>query len=98
MTYKIASISNEAEDTQNTCIKESLNVGEYELILNRGQVLKYLALKKGKKIKNLLGSDLGIALFEEIKSLREENLKLKQEVEILRKGNEDLNKIQLEDI
>jgi hypothetical protein len=89
----MTSISNEVEDNQNTCIKESLTVGEYELILNRGEDLKYLALKKGKKIKNLLGSDLGIALFEEIKSLREENLKLKEEVEILRKDNEGLSEM-----
>jgi hypothetical protein len=98
MVHKITSTSNEMENKQNTDIKESLIVGDYEIILNRGQGLRYLSFKKGKKIKNLLGSDLGIALFEEIKSLREENIKLQQEIEKLRNDNEGFNKEQLEDV
>jgi len=74
---------NELTDEENTIVQERIVVGEYELILTKSEKLKFLSFKKGKKLRNLLGSDMGIALFEEVKALRYENHKLKLENEEL---------------
>lgn len=70
--------------------EERLVIGDYELILKKEDTFRFLSFKKGKKIKNLLGSVLGIALFEEIKFLREENKKLKETMEKLRRNKDIL--------
>ena len=56
-------VDNKTED-QPRRIQERLVLGDYELILTKEEALKFLSFKKGKKIKNLLGSVLGIALLK----------------------------------
>jgi len=90
MIYKNELTVDEYIDKQNIRAEERVVIGEYELILTKGEGFKFLSFKKGKKMKNLLGSVLGITLFEEIKSLREENQKLKEVIEKLRKNEESL--------
>lgn len=78
----------ELKDEENNIVQERIVVGDYELILTKSEKLKFLSFKKGRKIRNLLGSDMGIALFEEIKTLRYENHKLKKEnKELIRETN-----------
>lgn len=71
------------------CNKERdvMVVGEYELVLNENPNFKFISYKKGKRVNNLLGSELAITLFNEIKSLREKNQELESEVKKLNQPN-----------
>lgn len=74
--------SNEVKD-----VKDVMIVGDYELILTANPKFKFVSYRRGRKINNLLGSELAITLFNEIKMLRQKNKELQIENEKLRAHN-----------